>query len=662
MNMKKTVSVLALLCSVFAAFAQVHISQLFSDNMVLQRNSKAPLWGKAKAGSTVSVITSWDGKSYSAVAGPDGKWSVKVSTPDAGGPYSITFNQGRKSTVLKNVMSGDVWICSGQSNMEMPVEGWGKVTNYEQEVSEAVQYPGIRLLNLKRAYSDAPQEDFEVKDEYGWDICGPATVANFSACAYFFGRELYKDLNIPIGLINTSFGGTCIESWIGSEAITTLDSEKDFIEQGKAVVGKRYDVDSLRRVWFSQIDAKDRGFSGKKAVWAEAGFDDSAWKNIHVPGDVSKMGMDGFDGSIWFRTAFEMPQAFAGHDVELRLGTIDDNDVTYFNGRKIGETSGYSNERIYVIPARLVKAGKAQLTVRCVDTHGSCGIMGRYGKVEIACGDKSIDISGDWKCCFGATSDEVIKIPESSLRPDFPSNQFNAMLNPLIPFSVKGALWYQGETNADASYQYRETLPLMIRNWRELWGNEMPFYIVQLANYMELQTDPGEKSGWAELREAQALSAQAVKDAHMAVIIDIGDAKDIHPKNKQEVGRRLGLLARKYTYGEDISADSPAMESYSIEGSSIRIRFKNAKSLVADGKVRGFVIAGGDRVFHFADARIDGCDVVVSCPDVKYPLAVRYAWANNPVCNLYNEAGLPACPFRTDDWIGVTYGRKHRNP
>ncbi len=217
--MKKAISILAFLCIAFSAFAQVQLSQLFSDNMVLQRNSEVPIWGKAKAGATVSVTTSWDGKNYSAVAGPDGKWSVKVSTPDAGGPYSITFKQGRKSTVLKNVMSGDVWLCSGQSNMEMPVNGWGKVKNYEQEVEEASQYPGIRLLNLKMTYSDTPEDEFDVKGEYGWNVCDPASVANFSACAYFFGRELYKDQNIPIGLINSSYGGTCIESWISPDAL-----------------------------------------------------------------------------------------------------------------------------------------------------------------------------------------------------------------------------------------------------------------------------------------------------------------------------------------------------------------------------------------------------------------------------------------------------------
>lgn len=659
--MKKAISVLAFLCIAFSAFAQVQLSQLFSDNMVLQRNSEAPIWGKAKAGATVSVTTSWDGKNYSAVAGPDGKWSVKVSVPDAGGPYSITFKQGRKSTVLKNVMSGDVWLCSGQSNMEMPVNGWGKVKNYEQEVEEASQYPGIRLLNLKMTYSDTPKDEFEVKGEYGWNVCDPASVANFSACAYFFGRELYKDQNIPIGLINSSYGGTCIESWISPDALATIASEKEFIQQGKSIVGTRQNVDSLRAIWCDQIDEKERGFSGKKAVWAETGFDDSSWKTIHVPGDIGLQGFADFDGSVWFRTTFDMPESFAGHEVVLKLGTVDDNDITYLNGRMIGETKGYPKEREYVIPARFVKAGKNQLTVRCVDTHGSCGIMGRSGKVEIACGSKSMDVSGDWKYCFGVTADEVIKIPEGSLRVDYPSNQFNSMINPLVPFSVKGALWYQGETNAGSAYQYRETLPLLIRNWRELWGNKMPFYIVQLANFRDVQTEPDEKDGWPELREAQSLAARTVEDAHMAVIIDLGDAKDIHPKNKQEVGRRLGLLARKYTYGENVAADSPMMESYAIEGSSVRIRFKNAKALKADGPVKGFVIAGGDHVFHFADARIDGCDVVVSCPEVKYPLAVRYAWASNPVCNLYNEAGLPASPFRTDDWPGVTIGRKHHN-
>ena len=495
--MRRFLLAIVLSCLSIAAFAQVTLPQLFSDNMVLQRDTEVPIWGWAKTGKPVTVMTSWDGKEYSAMPDENGRWTVRVATPAAGGPFTLTFRQKRKSVVLKNIMSGDVWLCSGQSNMEMPVKGWGKVDNYEAELEEANNYPNIRLLNIKLSWADAPQDDFQVKDQPGWNVCNDSTLIDFSACAYFFGRELNRDLNIPIGLINSSYGGTCIESWISPGAISTLDSEKEFVQRGKDIMKPR-------------------------------------------------------------RESVE-------------------------------------------------KNGKSDYSI------------------------------------------------------DFPSDQFRAMIYPLIPFSIKGALWYQGEANDWAAYQYRETLPLLIRDWREQWNYKIPFYIVQLANYMDVQKEPDEESKWAELREAQALSANTVEDAHLAVAIDIGMEKDIHPKNKQEVGRRLGLLARKYTYGENIKADSPQMESYTIEGSSVRIRFRNAESLKTlgpDKTVKGFVIAGGDHKFHFADARIEGSSVVVSCPDVKYPQAVRYAWANNPVCNLYNEVGLPVCPFRTDDWPGVTLGKQ----
>lgn len=442
--------------------AKVKMPAMFSDNMVLQRETSASLWGISDKGRTVKVRTSWDGKTYRTDVQPDGSWRLCIDTPQAGGPYSITIDDGDR-TVFRNVMVGEVWLCSGQSNMEMPLNGWSWIYDYEKEIA-AADYPEIRLLQAEHVSALSPQDEIAVRNGR-WDICTPETIEQFSATAYFFGRDIFENCNVPIGLIHSSWGGTNIESWISAEALSCM---KDFCDREK-------------------------------------------------------------------------------YDLETTL--------------------------------------------------------------------------------------------------------YNAMIHPIVPYAIRGVIWYQGENNASRAYQYRDLFPLLINSWRQDWGYEFPFYFVQLAAYMERKDMPSE-SFWAELREAQTMTL-AMENTGMAVVIDKGNTYDIHPKDKVTVGRRLALLARAETYGEDIMYSGPLFDSYSIEGQKIVISFKYAEGLTSsDGRpLKGFAIAGPDKVFHWADAVIDGCKVVVSSPDVRYPLAVRYAWADNPECNLANTAGLPASPFRTDCWI-----------
>ena len=637
--------------------AQVRLSPLFSDNMVLQRDSEVPLWGTAKAGSQVKVTTSWNGAAYDCTTGADGKWSVKVTTPPAGGPFEITIANGKgkkRQTVLHNVMSGDVWLCSGQSNMEMPVKGWGRVNNYEQELDDAGNYPNLRLLNIVRTFSYDPEDDFRVVGDNGWEVSSYGSVEQFSACAYFFGREIAKSAGVPIGLINSSYGGTMIEGWTTLEALSTMPSQKDFIEKRLEVEDTGRNLDSIKTRWHEEILKADRGMTGNVASWAEPLLDDSGWKTIHIPGNVETVGLGTWDGVIWFRHEIDIPESWAGKDLTFNLQSVDDDDWTYWNGKLVGQTVGFNNFRLYTIPGRVVKAGRNVVAIRVLDNHLNSGLLGERDKFTISCGEESINASGEWKYCIGSSQEDIdVTHPDRVSRTDYPSNLYNSMIHPLVPFNICGAIWYQGESNAFDAAQYSETLPIMIADWRRLWGCDFPFYIVQLCNYKKLQEYPDIVSEWAELREAQAFAANNVKDAHMCVILDVGDAADIHPKNKQEVGRRLALLARKYSYGQDVTADSPQMESYSLEGNSIRIKFKNAKALKTfDGNdvVKGFAIAGSDRKFHFAQARIEGTSVVVSCPEVQFPLAVRYAWADNPDCNLCGETMLPVGSFRTDSW------------
>ena len=653
-------SALALAFSVVAG-AQVRFSPLFTDNMVLPRDAQVPVWGWADAGKTVKVTTSWDGKTYEALAGQDGKWSVTVATPGAGGPYSLRFDTGKKKhvKVLENILCGDVWLCSGQSNMEMPVHGWGSVYGYEEELAESNNYPNIRLLNVIRTFNTQEADTFEA-EAGGWTVCSEKTLPLFSACGYFFGRALHQDLGVPIGLINSSYGGTNIEAWISTGVLEDLASAKQALHQGQNAVSAD-SVETIKRIWLQQIIAADRGMDGGKPRWTATDFDDSGWKELVVPGDVSHFeGLGGWDGVVWLRKEVEIPAAWAGKPLTLDLGAIDDDDDTYFNGVKVGSTEGYTFQRSYPVPAKCVKPGRAVVTVRLIDRRYNAGIMGEPERICVRCGDDKIVLSGNWKYKIGSSSEDATVPPATSFRVDFPHLLYNAMIHPLVPFPIKGAIWYQGENNSYAGYMYRETMPLLIRDWRDKWGYDFPFYMVQLTNFRKAQSRPGEYSEWSDVREAQDLTARIVPGAGMAVILDIGDAEDIHPRNKQEVGRRLSLLARKYAYGEDLVADSPCYDGYTLEGNTVRIRMKNVGGglKTSDGAaVKGFEIAGGDHVFHFAQARIEGDTLVVWCEDVKYPQAVRYAWADNPVCNLVGGTGLPVGTFRTDVWPGPTFGK-----
>lgn len=642
--------------------AQVQLSPLFSDNMVLQQQSQVPLWGKAKAGMIVKIKTSWDSKEYVCKADRDGKWQASITTSEAGGPYEISFTTGKLSQTLKNVMCGDVWLCSGQSNMEMPVRGWGCVNDYEKELADAGNYPLLRVLNIQKASSYSPLENFRVVgDGDGWEVSGEDAIEQFSACGYFFGREIQKSTGVPIGLISAAYGGSCVESWMSEDAIAQIPGLKAFVEKREEVKRRGINLDSLSAKWVEAILRVDAGAEAGKPVWEQAGFDDSEWSSMEVPGNISKVGLGAWDGVLWYRHEVDIPASWAGKDLIFNLQNVDDDDWTYFNGELIGKTEGFNVYRRYIIPGKYVKAGKNLLSIRLVDLRQDAGLLGEAQKLTLACGEEKINISGKWKYRIGSSQSDIDEMPQLVVRrKDYPGNHYNAMIKPIIPFAIKGVIWYQGETNTSAAYQYRETFPVMIENWRRLWGRDFPFYIVQLANFHKKQSSADEPSSWAELREAQAMTASCVKDAHYCVTLDIGDAEDIHPKNKQEVGRRLALLAEKYSYGQsDLCAASPEMCSYFLEGSSVRINFKNTKILrTMDGSsaVKGFVLAGGDHKFYFADARIEGSSVIVSCPQVPFPLAVRYAWADNPDCDLCGENGLPVGSFRTDQWPGVTFG------
>ena len=632
--------------------AKVVLPSVFTDNMVLQQKTDITFYGDATKNKQLTVKTGWNGKEYHTEADGQGKWSLKIPTPAAGGPYEITFSDGKKLQ-LKNVMIGEVWFCSGQSNMEMPVAGWGKVMNYEQEIAEAA-YPAIRLFQVKKNTSLAPLKEVE-STLGGWQECSSATVPEFSALAYFYARALWKELNVPIGVIDCTWGGTPVEAWTNHETL-------------RQVMGFREEMDKLERLgfdpnrmeqayseerahWQSLFTEKDKGMENGKLCWTAPSLSEEDWQTISLPGYWEGKGLKDFDGIIWFRRSLEIPAEWAGKPLTLRLGMIDDEDITYFNGVEIARGAGYMTPRTYTIPAKLVKAGKAVLAVRVSDFGGEGGIHGKAEELYVEADGKRISLAGDWKYRIGLSLKGFPPAPVSPIQSSsYPTVLFNAMVKPWTAFPIKGVIWYQGEANVGRSEQYGDLFPALITDWRRQWRSNFPFYFVQLANFMESKKiQPN--SEWAALREAQT-KALKLDQVGMAVTIDIGLADDIHPKNKQEVGRRLALLALAGSYGKNVSSSAPVFQNYIIKGDKMELDFgqKQDGFKIKDTTLKGFTIAGPDRVFYSAEAMVQNGKIIVSSPKVSVPLAARYGWADNPDCNLYGENGLPVAPFRTDCW------------
>ncbi|MDB5006468.1 MAG: 9-O-acetylesterase [Mucilaginibacter sp.] len=643
------------LCFISVCSAQVVLPACFTDNMVLQQQTKVNLWGYEIPGKHFTILTSWNNKSYHVNADEYGNWKIKVRTPVYGGPYTITFNDGEIST-LKNVLIGEVWVCSGQSNMEMPLTGfYGDVLNLQHELTDAANYSEIRMLKIDNKTSFTPLSNVQTKG--GWAVCNTQTVRDFSAVAYFFAKNLFARKHIPVGIINSTWGGTVAEAWTSGAALKTMPAFAPFVNAAEGgLTQQKLDAwyqTEVRR-WIDSINAKDPGFLQGKLRWAEPDFDDSGWQKMMLPVYWEQAGVAGYDGTMWFRKKVIIPAASAGRDLNLNMGGIDDYDVSYFNGVEIGHTESFFYKRTYTIPGSLVKTGENTIAIRVFDNGGLGGI--NKGPLQLSLGTDTtgqLDLAGQWVYQKARVLTLLPQPPALSNSPNRPTLIYNAMINPILPYTIKGVIWYQGESNADRATQYRQLFPLLINDWRQKWGEgNFPFYFVQIANYAA--TDQPPAADWPALRDAQ-LSTLTVPNTGMAVTIDIGDASRIHPQNKQETGRRLALIALAKTYGENISCSGPIYKSQVIKGNKIELEFTHTdKGLIAKGDtLKGFTIAGADKKFYPARAIISGNKVAVSSGDVANPVAVRYAWANNPFCNLYNGANLPASPFRTDDWYDI---------
>lgn len=633
-----TLAVLSLRAEAQTARPLLH--PLFSDHMVLQRERTVPVWGWAEPGAPITVV--FAGRSATTTAQPDGKWMVRLPAMKAGGPHTLRVTDTKRSQNVRDVLMGDVWVGSGQSNMEM---GMANIQNAEAEIA-AANDPQLRLFSVPRRCSYDPQELVNGQ----WSVCTPQTLrpagsAGFSATAYFFGRELRKALKVPIGLIHTSWGGTPAEVWISEEGLRT---QPDFREGLDNLARQRY---AQRLTTFEETMARwwQTNDPDTEAMSTNLNLDTSAWKTMNAPGYWEDSGAGTFDGIGWFRKEFDAPASVAGKALTLRLGPVDDQDVTWINGVKVGEGTLWNQARVYSIPAGVVKPGRNVISMRLLDVGYAGGFAGPAEEMRLEGSGVSIPLAGAWKFRTGKSLAQTGAVP---VRPeDNPyvlTGLYNGMIAPIVPYGIKGAIWYQGEANANRPDQYRRLLPAMIKDWRTQWGQaNFPFLIVQLAGF---NADGWKPDEWPELREAQHEVARTVPNTGLAVAIDIGDATDIHPKNKQDVGKRLALSALKVAYGRKGTYSGPEYLGMQKETGKVRLRFQHTdKGLEAKGgDLMGFEIAGQDGKFVPAQAVIEGKTVLVWSPSVTDPQAVRYGWKGLTDANLYNKAGLPAIPFRTN--------------
>lgn len=626
-------------------FAQVILPQLVRDSMVLQRDAKVKIWGWASPNEKIKI--DFLKKKYKTVADTKGNWMIMLSPMKEGGPYTMKID-AKNHIVLNNILIGDVWICSGQSNMVHQME-LHKYT-YAKEIAEAY-YPEIRQFWVP-TLTDLQKPETNLPTGY-WKSANPKDVLQFSAVAYFFGKALYEKYHVPIGLINSSVGGTPIEAWTSEEGLKEFPSIENTIEKNKDTA---YINETNRKAFAMNasgrsIDEDDKGLTGEKK-WFDTSYVPKEWYRINIPGYWEDQGIKDLNGVVWYRKEIDVPASMTGVPAKLFMGRIVDADFLYINGVLVGKTTYQYPQRRYDLPADLLRPGKNLIVIRVINNSGKGGFVSDKPYYLFA-GKDTIDLKGYWQYKVGeAFSLHRYNGGGISLQ-NQPTSLYNAMIAPLTNFTIKGILWYQGESNSDNANEYAKLLPALIKDWRKQWqqGN-VPFIYVQLPNYMDVNYWPSE-SNWAVLREAQ-LKALVVPNTGMAVTIDLGEWNDIHPLNKKDVSIRSALAAEKVAYGEnDIVYSGPIYQSSKVDNNKIIITFTNIGSglISNDGEeLSQFAIAGADKKFVWAHAKIDGNTVIVWNKDVPNPKNVRYAWADNPRgANLYNKEDLPASPFRTDE-------------
>ncbi len=656
------------------------LPSIISDHMVLAKSRNVPIWGKADPGEKITVTLNRQIVITQADSG--GKWRIELNLENSGsGPFEMIV-KGKSRLVVSDVLVGEVWVASGQSNMGRILRG---TFNPEKEIDQSSNLL-LREFKVKETARMVPMEDCIGE----WKIAGPDTSGEFSGTGYYFGKFLQENLQVPIGMIHASWGGTPVEAWTSSQSLERIpdlnDSKERDLKLWKDYLDQKSKFVTEFSAWLEANDRQER--SANAEAFAGLGISTEDWIHIMLPGTVSGPGLPE-NGAIWLRKEIELPERFKNFSLRVELGEIKGFDSLYWNGEWVAETTYKSHfatgprSRIYEVPWKMVKEGMNVLAIRIFApvTRANFPVVPRITKpVEFSLGSAwQAKAEYEMPPLQAKAIAGVPWHPPSPPNPPFqPSFLFNGMISPILPYAIQGVIWYQGESNALRAYQYRTSFPLLIKDWREHWGRgDLPFYYCQLANYRTKQSEPSDGT-WAELREAQSLALK-LPNTGQAVLIDVGESEDIHPLNKRDPGTRLARIALAHHYEKNIPFSGPVYDSMKIEDNKIRLIFKYADeglvakkmSLTYDVKretgetalivrnspnsdLEGFAICGEDRKWVWADARIDGDAVIVWSNKVPSPIAVRYAWADNPTCNLYNGVGLPASPFRTDDFPLIT--------
>ena len=624
-----------LLCNSLS-YAQIKLPKLISNGMVLQRNDATKIWGWASPNEAVSL--QFKGKWYSAKADTTGSWAIKLPPQKAGGPYQMVFSASNK-IILNDVLFGDVFLCSGQSNMELPM---GRLADqYPNEIAHS-NNPNIRQFLVPDEYDfKAQRKDFSAGS---WQSANPKNVLDFSGVAYFFALEIHKKNKVPVGIINAALGGSPAQSWISESAIKNFPPlEKELLKFKDDQLIKQIESSdqAASKAWYTQLNDADEGL---KNNW-HSNIDDNNWTEMEIPGYWANEPMGKVNGVVWFKREINVPQNMVGKPAKLLLGRIVDADSVFINGEFVGTTSYQYPPRRYLFDVGILKAGKNTITVRVVNNSGNGGFVLDKDYLLTA-GNDTVKLSGKWKYKLGAASKPS---PSQTFVRWKPVGLYNAMIAPLQNLNIKAAVWYQGESNTYNPKEYYALMKSLISDWSATFHNQnLPFLYVQLPNFMEATKNPTESS-WAELREKQR-QLLSEKNTAMAVTIDLGEWNDIHPLNKKDVGERLALQAENLIYGDKKTVHAgPDLKTITADNDKLILTFENiGKGLVAKGntKLKYFAIAGADQKFVWADAEIKGNQVIVSNKGISRPLFVRYAWADNPEgANLYNKDGLPASPF-----------------
>ena len=612
------------------------VSPMFGDNMVLQRGKTNTIWGWTTPGQTVRVEI--DGRTASGVAGADGRWLAKFEPPATSGPHALKIF-GPQTAEFGNVLVGDVWLCGGQSNMDLPLSR----TRDGDAATAAANQPEIRLFTVKQKAAYSPAAVVEGR----WKVCSPATIAGdggFSAVGYYFALKVRRETGVPIGLIKDCQGGTPAESWTSPEALRRLKDFDPALDEVARLRSKgATEYGNFISHWYDEFDV------GQRENWSAVGHDDHDWKSVNLADGFRELGITDTPGVCYFRKTITLPDPLPPGVATIHLGVIERMDTVYLNGQWVGASAWVENPRKYPVAANILKPGENVLTVRVFKTKPDGGFRSKPEELRLELGGKTnIPLAVGWKAKVSVDARPPQPLPAGFENwPTMPGVLYDGMIAPVAPLAITGALWYQGEANADRAAQYRRLLPAMIGDWRKAFGQgDFPFYIVSLASFMPHRDKPGDDA-WAELREAQDFTARAVKNSGLAVVIDLGDANDIHPQDKKEVGDRLARLALAKHYGKKIISSGPRFVTTEQIPGALKVRFD--QNLVVKGdKPEEFAIAGDDKKWHWAEAKIEGDTVVLLSPAVPKPTVARYAWQSNPKATIFNPEGLPAVPFRTD--------------